>query len=122
MRRKSTAPPPPPPQSVMDPFPWTLWTRRVATVMLIVASIFLATFLTSVIPIVIMAAIFAYIMFVPVSFLTANTRLAYRGSGCLVLLVTFVVGGFIILNVAASFTAFITQLAADAQVFPARPC
>lgn len=99
-----------------DPFPWNLWTRRVMTVILLVGAVYSLSIIGNLVHIIIVPAILAYILFTPIRFLVTHTHLSYSVAAGIVFIITLIVGGIIVINLAAEIISFIAQLAADLQV------
>jgi predicted PurR-regulated permease PerM len=108
--------PPPYLQHTIYEADWSTWTRRIATVLLILGFIFALTLLGPVLQLSIFALILAFALFYPVRALTLRLRFSYPASVGTVFLIYFIIVGFVAFNLSGSLIDFGTSLAGDVQV------
>lgn len=95
---------------------WSTWTRRIATVLLILAFVFALTLLGPILQLAIYALILAFLLFYPVRALTLRMRLPYPVSVLVVFVIYFVVFTFLAVNLSGSLANFFTSLAGAIQI------
>lgn len=94
---------------------WSQWARRLAAIILLIASVFAATLLGSVLPNVINACILAFALFFPVRALNRRLKLPYSSSVLLVFVVYFTVAAVLATSLLRSVVPFVSTLTVEGR-------
>lgn len=104
-----------PPEEIKAPEPeygaeWSRWARRVAGIILLIAGVFAATLLGSVLSNVVMAFILAFALFFPVRALTRVPRMSYDLAVLLVFVIYLVTASVVVGSLVTSVLPFLSSL------------
>jgi predicted PurR-regulated permease PerM len=99
----------PPASTGVYPAEWSLWTKRVAAIILFAAGLYSLTFLGPVLQILIVALLLSLIFLPPIIFLTRRVRLPYVVSVLLVFVIYLIVVGFILVRLGPVISATTDQ-------------
>src|ERR1700694_1959651 len=95
---------------------WSVWTRRVAAIVLLIGLVFALTLLGPVLQSTILALILTFVLLYPIRLITHYTRIPYSVAVGLVFLTYLVVIVFLFINLAIPTGNFIGNLITQGQV------
>lgn len=97
------------------PEEWTIWTRRMMSIGLVIAGLLSLSFLTPILGILIGALLLTFLLFIPIVAICRRTNLPYAGVTLIVFFSYLLVIFFLLINLLPQVIELINNLAVSAQ-------